>query len=309
MLATTLFMRSWRSWIAACGAAALGLGLYRFDNWYEAMDSSWVKSFLDAFEVCLMGPGTGLLTWLVMERSRHLDISHRQRLELERNQRFSQLGRIAASVAHEVRNPLHNLRLISEGLRAESASPPVAALLTRLEVNLERLNQATMLAYELARPARALDETEATDIDLPTLVDDVIVETALRLARPCPIDHRRPDVAVTVRGREPALRIVLGNLVRNAIEAGVGAPISVDYQRAAESWTILLANSGALEPRLLADAGAHPSTKPDGLGVGLSISRHLLPGLSARLEFTSNVGIVTARLTLPASSNRPPEKK
>jgi signal transduction histidine kinase len=271
------------------------------------MDSSWVKSCLDAFEVLLMGPGFGLLTLLVMERSRHLHDRNRQRLALEREQRFYQLGRIAGSVAHEVRNPLHNLRLISEELRSENTAPLVAALLTRLEANLTRLDHAMLLAYELARPARGLDGADDAHLNLPAMVDEAIEETAVRLAQACPVDHRRPDVAVEVHGREAALRIVLINLVRNAIEAGVGAPIHVQYQRAAGTWTMALVNSGALPPGFLAEAGVQPSAKPDGLGVGLSVCRHLLPGLGASLEFTENAGIVTTRLTLTASSSRPAE--
>ena len=298
-------LRSWRSWSAAVGATAFGIGLYRFDNWYEAMDSSWTKSCLDTFEILLMGPGMGLLAWLLAERARHKDDHHRRRLEQEQEQRFAQLGRIAASVAHEVRNPLHNLRLIGGELRAESAATaasPVGELLGRLDANLIRLDHTVRLAYELARPARPLEDADAADLDLPGLLEAVIADTLRHLTRACAIAHLRPAGRVLVRAREPALRIILGNLVRNAVEAGGGGPLRIGYQRGEGEWTLLLANPGALPPGLAAGAHQPPSTKPDGLGVGLGICRHLLTGLGGNLAFTQEAGMVTASVTLPAAT-------
>src|SRR5579862_2126976 len=73
-----------QSWLLALAAMSFGLGLYHFDNWYESMAESWIKTLLDDLEIAIMGPGMALLVLLVSENVRLKDQAHLRRLERER---------------------------------------------------------------------------------------------------------------------------------------------------------------------------------------------------------------------------------
>jgi signal transduction histidine kinase len=258
-----------------------------------------IKTLLDDLEIAIMGPGMALLVLLVSENSRLKDQAHIRRLERERQSRFVMLGRLAASVAHEVRNPLHNLRLIDEELRTEvpaSCKP----LIDRIEANLARLDQAVALAYELARPTRKIDDNDIGELDLVDLVEASIAETKRRMRRTIVIDHRIPDVEVLINARDVAMRIILDNLIRNAVEAASHRPVVITYQLVPDGWLLAIDNPGTLPGALANDDDLEMSTKPNGLGVGLSIVRHLARNLGATFSIACENGHVIAQLTLTA---------
>ena len=280
---------------------AFGLGLYHYDNWYEKMADSGIKTLLDDLEIAIMGPGMALLVLLVSENARLKDQAHVRRLEREREGRFAMLGRIAASVAHEVRNPLHNLRLIDEELRVE-VPPQCKPLIDRIEANLARLDQAVALAYELARPNRKLDDSDIGELNLVALVEASVKETARRIRRQLAIDHCVPAEAVLVNARESAMRIILDNLVRNAVEAAGSGTVTISYRRQESGWLLTIANPGALSATLAAEDDLEGSLKPDGLGVGLSIVRHLARNLGASFRLGDGNRQVVAELGIPIST-------
>jgi two-component system sporulation sensor kinase B len=290
-----------QSWLLALAAMAFGLGLYHFDNWYETMAESWIKTLLDDLEIEIMGPGMALLVLLVSENVRLKDQAHLRRLERERESRFAMLGRLAASVAHEVRNPLHNLRLIDEELRVE-APPSCKPLIDRVEANLARLDQAVALAYELARPNRKVDDSDIGELRLVELVEASVKETARRIHRELAVDHRIPAEAVLVNAREAAMRIILDNLIRNAVEAAGPGTVAIGYRRQEAGWLLTIANPGSLPATHSGEDDLEPSAKPDGLGVGLSIVRHLARNLGATFRIGSDAGRVVAELGIPLST-------
>jgi signal transduction histidine kinase len=290
-----------QSWLLALAAMSFGLGLYHFDNWYETMAESWIKTLLDDLEIVIMGPGMALLVLLVSENVRLKDQAHLRRLERERESRFVMLGRIAASVAHEVRNPLHNLRLIDEELRVE-APPACKPLIDRVEANLVRLDQAVALAYELARPNRKVDDSDIGELRLVELVEASVKETARRIRRTLTIDHRIPAEAVLVNAREAAMRIILDNLIRNAVEAAGPGTVAISYLRQEAGWLLTIANPGSLPATSGGEDDLESSVKPDGLGVGLSIVRHLARNLGATFRIGGDSGRVVAELGIPMST-------
>jgi signal transduction histidine kinase len=242
-----------------------------------------------------------LLVLLVSENVRLKDQAHLRRLERERESRFAMLGRIAASVAHEVRNPLHNLRLIDEELRAE-APPACKPLIDRVEANLARLDQAVALAYELARPNRKVDDSDIGELRLVELVEGSVKETARRTRRALAIDHRIPAAAVLVNAREAAMRIILDNLIRNAVEAAGPGTVTISYRRQEAGWLLTIANPGQLPAMQIGEGDLESSAKPDGLGVGLSIVRHLVRNLGATFHLGGDAGAVVAELCIPIST-------
>ncbi len=305
-----------RSWLLALAACALGLGVFHGDNVVESLPHSPFKAAMGLLEALLMGPGMGLLAWLVSEHFRQKDAQQELAVQAERERRFVALGRIAAGLAHEIRNPLHNLTLLCGELRSHGQSEP--ALLTRIDANLTRIDQAVRLVYELGRPAPAATADHLHErSDLSAAVSEAIAAVTnarLRSGTPVIISHRPPALPALVAARQVSLAIILENLLRNAVEGAASAAnesaaatpdataaVLIEYGSTADSIILHLSNPGRLPPEVLTDAPV-PSQKSDGLGVGLVIVRHLVRGLGASLTFTQGDGRVYARLALPTGA-------
>jgi signal transduction histidine kinase len=286
-----------RSWIWAGVALALGLGLYWYDDWAESVEIPIAKTILNVLEIVVMGPAMSVLAFLASEALRAKDERYRRGLEHEREKRFRFLGRIAASMAHEVRNPLHNLHLVADEMR-QRASGVDRDLLHSLTANLVRLDQATRLIYTLARPPERQQADEPSPISLTELLDEVVAEVE-RDARPPARLARGPAAPVIADGDREAVRIVLQNLVRNATEAAVGAPVNLVCREEPDSAVVEIRNPGTMAVEAMSDDPLSPSTKAGGLGVGIAIARHLTAALGGSLRFENRDGSVIATLALP----------
>jgi len=288
---------SLRSWIVAVAATGFGLGAYFYDNHVKdnAVEGSRLKAVLSDFELLIMGPGMGILGYVTMENIRLKDDAHSRNLEQERRQRFLQLGQIAASMAHEIRNPLQNLRLINEELRV-TPRDGWNRLLDRLDANLTRLDFAVKLAYELSRPQFASEEGD--QLDLVPIVESCLLE----IASPGPASHRiahqPPAEQVLVAARLQGLRIVLDNILRNAVQADALQPVAIRYQCSAGHWLLEIINAGTIPQAVISGDEAITSTKPTGIGVGVSIARQLARNVGGDLTYRNADGHVHTLLRL-----------
>jgi len=288
---------SLRSWFVAVAATAFGLGAYFYDNHVKdnAIEGSRLKAVLSDVELLIMGPGMGILGYVTMENLRLKDDAHSRHLEQERRQRFLQLGQIAASMAHEIRNPLQNLRLINEELRV-TARDGSNRLLDRLDANLTRLDYAVKLAYELSRPQFAIEEGD--QLELVPIVESCLLEIAPQAVAPGRIAHHPPSEPVLVAARLQGLRIVLDNILRNAIQADGRAPIAIRYQASAGHWLFEIINAGTIPQAVISGDQAITSTKPTGIGVGVSIARQLARNVGGDLTYRNVAGQVHTLLRL-----------
>ncbi len=291
-----------RSWVLAVSSALLGLCLYFYDDWCEAIGVPVIQALLNDLEIVVMGPGLGLLAFLVSEQFRQRELRYRDHVAHEQESRFRFLGRIAASVAHEIRNPLHNVHLLCEELRTHIA-PSGSNLVTRIQVNLDRLDQANLLIYELARPPCRVADQQPECADAVASVRSALSDLELD-GRPLDrVLHDPPAGPLRVVCRIQALRISLHNLLRNAVEATEGEPVQVSYQTTDRHVELVIRNRGSFDPATLDGQGDRvASVKPGGLGVGVAISRHLLALYGATLSFECASGTVSTRIRLLKAS-------
>ena len=294
-----------RSWLIGIGGMLAGCGLFAIDTTVEMLHigPANLHFWIECLEFGLVGPGLGLICLLLAERLRVAREAVRTQAQAERERRLLVLGRMAAAVAHEVRNPLHTLRLVMDEMRVEQPALRDHALRVHIDDSLERIDRAVDLVYRLARP-------EAEDDGAGDLV-------AIAREAQAAIKVRLPDRTVTlqdlpaqalVRCSASGVRIMIDNLLRNAAEASaVDGVVTVSIVADNGRWRLRVTNPGHL-PSDHADAAidvAPDSQKLDGLGLGLAISRHLAAGVGGSVTLTSLSGIVTADLLLPAWKESP----
>lgn len=284
--------------VGACGFLG-GTAFFAVDALFDQSEGRSESQFspFEFSEWVLMGPGIGLMMFLVADRIRLMRERAARRVLAEHEDRLRLLGRMAASVAHEVRNPLHTLRLIVDEQKLDVPGLAEHPLQPELQACMERINRAVDLVYRLARPV-AGEEGQADIVGaVRASLEDF--ERSLPVP-PVRLLERWPERA-EVNATPTGLRIVVDNLLRNAIEAaGLNARITLDLAAEDEDWVLRLKNPGRLAVHT--GNGVLESHKPDGLGLGMAISRQIVAGAGGSLDLREEDGLVCCTLRWPTAS-------
>jgi len=145
------------------------------------------------------------------------DFTERRRTEqtLRSSERLAQAGRLSATIAHEIRNPLDTVSNLIYLLRHErEASEASAQYLEMASDELARIAQITGQLLTFHREARS-----PVDVDLAEVIQSVLVLHAPQIRRGHIKVEQRLNGAQPVRGFPGELRQVFSNLVGNAIDA------------------------------------------------------------------------------------------
>ena len=219
--------------------------------------------------------------------------------KLARDQRLAALGRVAAGVAHEVRNPLAGMKLRLDLLKRSGelgveSNEDVAACLGEIE-RLDRLVESLLSASRTKGG-------EACRVDLAALGDERISRAAL-VAEAAGVRLRREGKADAMTDPD-VVAAAIDNLLRNAIEAsprGSEIVIRVGELDGAPSIAVDDAGPGIPEERRAELFEPFFTTKPEGTGLGLWISRLLLEGKGASLVYGREDGRTTMTIRFPAA--------
>ncbi len=230
--------------------------------------------------------------------------------ELVRKEQLAAVGELAASIAHEVRNPLAVIVNATAGLRRRTLpEDDRETLLSIIDEESERLNR---LVAELLRFARPVSAKRA-------LVS--LVELCQEVQRNRPLGY---DVIVSIPEQpeletiwvDPGLfRLVMDNLVANACQSmRSGGAVTIDVHEAefddgrpAVAIDIVDAGHG-MDPSVLTRA-THPffTTRPSGTGLGLPIVLRIVEAHGGDLRLKSEPGRgTTATLRIPRSATGRP---
>ncbi len=252
---------------------------------------------------------TGLAVGVLVTERRRTELQLRLQQEAQsRLARLGSMGELASALAHEINQPLMAAgtysRLVATAV-ADGKSPHQAReAATKAAAQIER-------ASEVVRRLRTLIKLGRSDL-APVALAQVLAET-LELLRP-EIDRAGIRIEQTGWGSLPpvmgdALQIqqVLINLVRNAIEAIADTgqehgTVTIAVARGEPTFlSVEVRDTGpGFPPEFAAEAPAPlKSTKPYGLGVGLSLSRSIVEAHGGRLTFASLRSGAVVRFTLP----------
>jgi len=204
-----------------------------------------------------------------------LEIARRRYTEAER---LAELGRIAAWLAHEIRNPLGSISGSVEMLRdAAALSTEDKKLFDIVSREVSRLNDlvSDMLDLSKSRPP------EVGSVDIASVARDVV-----ELARRSPtvedrhIEYEGPDGPLVVRCDGGQMRQVLWNLVRNALQATpAGRAVRVRARsRSERSVELSVEDEGPgiddSAKRRIFDA--FYTTRSHGAGIGLAVVKRIV---------------------------------
>src|SRR5438067_12903442 len=222
---------------------------------------------------------------------------------LVRSERLAAIGRIAAQITHEIRNPLSSISLNAEELGERlrgSQEPGAAALCDAIVREVDRLAVVTeeYLRYaRLPKPQLVRADLNEAVRDLLDFVRPELTSAGISLEQPLADDL--PEVLADVG----QIRQLLLNLIRNAREAMAGGGAVLVGTRFAEGDVFVeVRDSGPGIPpeRLARIFDPFFTTKERGTGLGLALAQEIAQEHSGQLTATSIVGQgTTFTLRLP----------
>jgi nitrogen fixation/metabolism regulation signal transduction histidine kinase len=225
---------------------------------------------------------------------------------LVESEKLATAGQMAAGLAHEIRNPLTSIKMLGQVLQGRMKDQPEdQQTLNALVKEVDRLDRIIQEFINRARPG----ELSLAEGDVNQEVNEVLSVAAESLAAQNIVVQRNlSDHMPTILMDREKTKQVLWNLVLNAKEAmPKGGNLMVSTQVADNKFVeILVEDSGH------GIAGGEPerlfqpffTTKPEGVGLGLTMSRKIVEKQGGELSLANSPqGGMRARVLLPTKGS------
>ncbi len=246
------------------------------------------KIYLDINMSVLEDNSKNLLGYIILFR----DLSEVQALkkEVERSTRLASIGRLAAGVAHEIRNPLSSIKGFATYFGERYKDVPEDKNTAQIMVNeVERLNRVISQLLEFARPVNISKNM----LDIRTVIN----HSAKIIERNA--EERGVELDINIPAGTPHISIdsdrinqVFLNLFLNSLEAmepGGKLFVSVDYDSANEVMKIKVADTGkGIAPEDIGNVfDPYFTTKQSGTGLGLAIVHRIIESHNGEIKVES----------------------
>jgi signal transduction histidine kinase len=231
---------------------------------------------------------------------------HQHRETLRRAEHFATLGRLAAGLSHEIRNPLGALFLHIDLLEEEWREPTPESP-TMIRQTFGEIRTALTRLEELVQDYLSLVRVGTIELDVQDVgaaVQAWVAEVQSRAAQQgVNVELEGPTTAVPLAFHPSTLRRAVLNVVQNAIEAMPdGGTLRLEWAPTATEVQVRIRDSGVGMPAELLPRIFEPlyTTKPGGTGLGLYIVQEILVahGGGVRVDSVEGQG-TTFVLTFP----------
>ncbi|MFW6097527.1 MAG: sensor histidine kinase [Chloroflexota bacterium] len=222
----------------------------------------------------------------VRERTQQLEEAQAQ---VVRAEKLAAVGRLAASVAHEVNNPLQAIALHLQLLGDEGLSAEGREQLGVVQQELERIRRTTQRLLDFQKPKPGVKSPQAID---------QLVQTVLALARRrleeagITVHYTSDDELLPVMAAGDQLQQVFLNLILNAVDAMPdGGELGIAAEQMGDQAHITFTDNGAGIGQDVTDKIFEPffSTKHSGTGLGLAVSHGIVAEHGGHLQARSPV--------------------
>jgi len=233
-----------------------------------------------------------------------------RRMELEttlrRQDRLAALGKVVAGVAHEVRNPLNAIRLQLELLKRRTQKGMAStAEIDAAMSQVDRLNSIVGQLLGFGKPDVSNHSVQPllplAERSVAMVQDHACVKRVkLRI-----VADPHDGVRANVDGVQ--FEQVLTNLLLNAIEASPeDAEVSIRIRETGDTVQVDVSDCGSGIPESVQDHvfDAFFTTRPEGTGLGLSLSREIVAAHGGSISFTTSSQGTTFSVRLPSGKRQ-----
>lgn len=282
--------------------AAIGLAMFSFSTWRGwQRGMRQVKDGLKAISGDLAARVSPPPTLELAEISRsindltaNLESNLRREAELEKslvkNEKLAALGRVAAGVAHEVRNPLASMKLkiqLAERNKYEPAK--IGKTFDVLNEEIDRLDNLVKKLLEASRPAKL----NLSRFSLSELIEQRIslhseqsAKQNVRVEFDGKTDTNETNEKGEIVADRERLAQVFDNLFRNALEAMPdGGRLKISLEKKSDVYHVRISDEGKGFSEAERERLFEPfyTTKDKGTGLGLTISREIVEAHGGKL--------------------------
>ena len=255
---------------------------------------------------------TGLFLGTAISERRRAEMLLREKgLELERTLRIAAASELASALAHELNQPLSAIATYMRAcqLMANEPGPSREALGQTMDKVVHEVARASGVVRRL-RDFFRVGSSQLEPVEIEQLLRKAVANAQQRAEThkvQCVLDC--PTGLPKVQADQVQIEIVLHNLVGNAFDAlkqdaAVRREIRLAADREGERFVrITVADTGPGFPAEFAGEAFHPffSTKPQGMGLGLTISRSIVEAHGGRLTIASGRRGGVVSFTLPVA--------
>ncbi|MGD1968373.1 MAG: ATP-binding protein [Desulfobacterales bacterium] len=227
------------------------------------------------------------------------------RREVARSQRLASVGRLAAGVAHEIRNPLSSIKGFATYFKERYPDRPQDQQTSTIMIQeVDRLNRVVGQLLEFARPV----PVKPKPVSLQKLLDDSVTLVAERAAdKGISIQTQNNARVDEVRIDPDRTNQVLLNLYLNAIDAmEKGGELNVEISANGQGGDVVILVSdtghGIRQEDLSKIFEPYFTTKSTGTGLGLAIAHNTIEAMGGKITVESDRQAgTTFTVTLPDS--------
>jgi signal transduction histidine kinase len=192
-----------------------------------------------------------------------------QQRSLARAERLAAVGELAASIAHELRNPLAGIRMSCSNLRKEIDNPNQAQ---RLDLIGDELKRLTRLLNDLLDQAKHTPQP-ATEVFLASVVRELLALTRYQIPAHLQLESKIPET-LSYRLPEGNFRQALLNLVLNAAQAMGETPgtVRIEARENNNTLCLMVSDEGPGFSQEMLDGGIRPFVSGGQQGTGLGLT-------------------------------------
>jgi signal transduction histidine kinase len=227
---------------------------------------------------------------------------------LTRANRLSALGELAASIAHEIKNPLISIQGFAKRIGQGQESQKVEVYAKFIEKEAERLSTVLVKLLDFSR----MTEPNRESLDVNSLVDDTVLflEHHLTRFRNIELKVEKDETLPAIYGDRVHIQQALVNLVMNGAQAmPKGGPLTLRTGRKDDFCAFIAVadkGTGIREEDMGRIFESFFTTKGagEGTGLGLSLVKKLIEANEGKIEVESQVNVgSTFTLLLPFSQS------
>ena len=198
-------------------------------------------------------------------------------IQLERSRRMAALGKMAAGIAHEIRNPLGTLRGFAQFFGNQPDTSEESKDYSRLMISeIDRLNQTVSGLLQFSRPR----DPEPEDIHIDKLFDKTVSMMAADFANKMIDLEIRGNRGIQLKADPDLLLQVLMNLIKNSINSisSSGGKIILACRDDDHFATISVTDNGCGMSNEIREKMFDPffTTIRSGTGLGLAVSHQIV---------------------------------
>jgi len=233
------------------------------------------------------------------------DITEIRKIEkqLSQNEKFFAMGELASGVAHEIRNPLNTINMISQRLEREYSvrinSEDFNTLTEVLHSESLRVNGIIEQFLRFTKPAKLILQKISANEFLDELLKIISIQAETKRIKV----NTNIDTDDSINIDYQQMKQVFINLIRNSLDAtDEGGSVNIDFRKAKGKSVFEITDTGCGIPKdnIKRIFDIYYTTKSNGTGMGLSIVRQIVLQHNGDIDVESEINKGTKFIiTLP----------